>query len=124
MKFKIRVRLPHHVIIKTSQYYPDNNINTGYFSLLHTVISMSFVSLFLHQSGPNVRIHEPISLASHTFPPPNTYLANVIYFFSLLILASQILVGNLGSLFFCNTVWLGKCCLKQKLLIIVIFFKK
>ena len=73
------------------------------------------------QSGPRVKMHGKM-LVLYTFSPPNPYLIKVTYFFSLLLFASQLLVGNLGSSLFFNTVWHGKYCLKQKLLIIIIIF--
>ena len=82
---------------------------------------MTYISLFLHQSGPRVKMHGKM-LVLYTFSPPNPYLIKVTYFFSLLLFASQLLVGNLGSSLFFNTVWHGKYCLKQKLLIIIIIF--
>ena len=81
---------------------------------------MTYVSLFLHQSDPRVKIYGKM-LVLYTFSPPNPYLIKVTYF-SLLLFASQLLVGKLGSSLIFNTVWHGKYCLKQKLLIIIIIF--
>lgn len=66
--------LPHHVIYKTLQYYPDSNIQTEYFTLLlkytqlfiYTAIYMACVSLFLHKSGPQSQSQWENVLALHT----------------------------------------------------------
>lgn len=120
MQSKITVNLPYHVIFKILPNYPDSNIKIEYFTLLHRAISTAYVSSFLSKSGLHSQIQWQNKTALHTFSPSSTCLVNVIYFFSPLIFASQVLVGNLESLLFCSIAWLGKCCLKQKLLIIVI----